>query len=177
MKSFTVRELLFGVVLSLATQPVVAQPATFDNGILTIPHAALMDGTNSIYYSNVQLSSNADGSLSVVAGEPQNLVTVDSVDVMIMESFPVQVSLAVSGNKSVPCVELLPAAVSRNGNQFTVVMAESVLGPAESCIAVIDPFEQSISLDVEGLSAGTYTVDVNGVSAQFTLDMDNTPGI
>lgn len=176
MKLIRVKVVLFSAVLSLALQSVMAQPATFDNGILTIPNAALIDGTNSVYYSNVQLSSNADGSLSVLAGEPQNLVSVDSVEVLIMESFPVQVSLAVSGNKSVPCVELLPAAVSRNGNQFTVVMAESVLGPAESCIAVIDPFEQSVSLDVEGLSAGTYAVDVNGVSAEFTLDMDNTLG-
>ncbi|MEQ8315459.1 MAG: hypothetical protein RL839_08350 [Gammaproteobacteria bacterium] len=176
MNCFKVREVLFGVVLSLNVQPMVAQPATFEDGILTIPHAALIDGMSPVYYSNVQLSSNADGSLSVVAGEPQNLVTVDSVEVMIMESFPVQVSLAVSGNKSVPCVELLPAAVSRSGNQFSVVMAESVLGPAESCIAVIDPFEQSVSLDVEGLPAGTYNVDVNGVSAEFTLDMDNTLG-
>lgn len=29
------------------------------------------------------------------------------------------------------------------------------------------------SLDVQGLSAGTYTVSVNGVSAEFTLDTDN----
>ena len=92
---------------------------------------------------------------------------------MRIESFPVQVSATVSGNKSVPCVNLLPAAVSRKDSVFTVVMAETVLGPAETCIAVLEPFETSVSLDVLGLSAGTYTVIVNGVSAEFTLDSDN----
>jgi hypothetical protein len=32
-----------------------------------------------------------------------------------------------------------------------------------------------VSLDVYGLSAGTYTVDVNGVSAPFILQVDNFP--
>ena len=170
------KNLLLVSAVSLLLQQAYAQPATFVDNVLTIPQAALIDGSSPVYYSDVQLADNGDGTLTVVAGEQQNLVRVDSVDVLIMESFPVQVSLAVSGNKSVPCVELLPAAVARQNNQFTVVLAETVLGPAESCIAVIDPFELNVSLDVLGLAAGTYSVDVNGVEASFTLDMDNQPG-
>lgn len=166
--------ILFAVSLStLFTHQVLAQPAILQDSTLTIPQAASLDGDRPAYYANVQLNANADGSLTVVGGEQQNLVTVDTVQIMIMESFPVQVSATVSGNKSVPCVNLLPAAVARKDNAFTVVMAETVLGPAETCIAVLEPFETSVSLDVLGLSAGTYTVSVNGVSAEFTLDTDN----
>jgi hypothetical protein len=165
---------LFAVPLSAVfVSQVLAQPALLRDNTLTIHQAASLDGDSPVYYANVQLSANADGSLTVVGGEQQNLVTVDTVQIMIMESMPVQVSAAVSGNKSVPCVNLLPAAVSRKDSVFTVVMAETVLGPAESCIAVLEPFETSISLDVLGLAAGTYTVIVNGVSAEFTLDSDN----
>ena len=165
---------LFAVSLgAVFAAQISAQPATFRDNTLTIPQAAALDGDNPVYYANVQLSANPDGSLSVVAGEQQNLVAVDSVQIMIMESFPVQVSAVISGNKSVPCVELLPAAVSRKDSVFNVVLAETVLGPAESCIAVIEPFETTVSLDVLGLSAGTYTVSVNGVEASFTLDADN----
>lgn len=165
---------LFAVSLSAVfVSQVLAQPALLRDNTLTIHQAASLDGDSPVYYANVQLSANADGSLTVVGGEQQNLVTVDTVQIMIMESMPVQVSAAVSGNKSVPCVNLLPAAVSRKDSVFTVVMAETVLGPAESCIAVLEPFETSISLDVLGLAAGTYTVIVNGVSAEFTLDSDN----
>ena len=143
------------------------------DNILTIPQAASLDGDSQVYYANGQLNANSDGSLTVIRGEQQNLMAVDTVQIMLMESLPVQGSATVSGNKSVPCVNLLPAAVSRKDSVFTVVMAETVLGPAETCIAVLEPFETSVSLDVLGLSAGTYTVVVNGVSAEFTLDSDN----
>lgn len=169
------KKLALFFVVSLAGQLASAQPATFVDGTLTLPQAALMDQQNPVYYQDVQLADNGDGTLTVVAGDQQNLVFVDTVVPMIMESFPVQVSVSVEGNLSVPCVELLPAAVSRSENVFTVVMAETVLGPAESCIAVLEPFTESVSLDVLGLSAGTYTVVVNGVEAEFTLDMDNAP--
>ena len=168
------KKILTILAVSLSASGLFAQPAIFTDDVLSIPQAALIDSANSVYYANVQLTDNGDGTLSVTAGEPQNLVSVDAVQVMIMESFPVQVSVSVSGNKSVPCVELLPAAVARTDNVFTVVLAETVLGPAESCIAVLDPFEVSVSLDVLGLSAGDYTVMVNGVEASFTLDMDNS---
>jgi len=36
-------------------------------------------------------------------------------------------------------------------------------------------FEQSVSLDVVGLSAGGYTVDTNDVRGTFKLDADNKP--
>ena len=169
------KKLLSVLAVSLAVQQAVAQPATFADGVLAIPQAAMIDGTNPVYYIDIQMVDNGDGTLSVVGGEQQNLVQVDSVEVLIMESFPVQVGLAVSGYKSVPCVELLPAAVARQDNLFTVVLAETLLGPAESCIAVIDPFETNVSLDVLGLSAGTYSVTVNGVEAEFELEMDNQP--
>ena len=35
------------------------------------------------------------------------------------------------------------------------------------------PFEDTIPLDVYDLPAGAYTVDVNGVTNTFTLDVDN----
>ena len=41
--------------------------------------------------------------------------------------------------------------------------------------AALVPYEETISLDVYGLLAGTYTVDVNSVRDTFTLDVDNKP--
>ena len=101
-------------------------------------------------------------------------VLIENIEIMITKSFPLQVSVAVEGIKSVPCTELLNPAVSYADNTFTVVLAETKLGPAESCIAVTDPFETSVTLDVLDLPAGTYTVKVNGVTAEFTFDIDNS---
>ena len=41
------------------------------------------------------------------------------------------------------------------------------------CIQKIEPFQEIVVLDVYGLSAGTYYVDVNGIGDTFTLDVDN----
>lgn len=158
----------------LLAQAASADPAVYQDNVLSIPTGAMIreDGS-AFYYGDILLRNDGEGGFHLVQADAKPLVHVESVDALIMESFPVQVSVRVEGFKSVPCVELLPAAVSRVENTFTVVLAETELGPAESCIAVIDPFETSIPLDVEGLEAGDYTVIVNGVEATFTLDADN----
>ena len=157
-----------GVLLALGGSSSSAQTAIFEGDTLTIPYTAIMSD-NPSFYSEVVLQTQSDGSMQVMDYQANPLVMVDEVVVTILESFPPQVQVTVRGNKSVPCVELLPEAISYSGNAFTVALAESVLGPAESCIAVLDPFELSISLDVADLPAGDYNVSVNGVTANFQL--------
>ncbi len=160
---------LFMVHLGLIVQPLVAQPAIFNNSILSIPQGAAIVNGEPSYYNNIQLISDIEGNFTLLAAQQSNLVSVDTVVVTVLQSFPVQVSVIVAGNKSVPCVQLQTPAVVRNGSVFTVILAETTLGPAESCIAVLDPFETSIPLDVAGLAAGSYKVSVNGVEAEFSL--------
>ena len=85
------------------------------------------------------------------------------------EPLPVQVSLTVTGYKSNPCVDLQTPATFRGEFKFTVVLAGTTLGPAENCVAVIDPSESEIALDVTGLDWDTYSASVNGVDATFSL--------
>ncbi|MBL4572826.1 MAG: hypothetical protein JKY86_07110 [Gammaproteobacteria bacterium] len=160
---------LFILCFGIASQLVTAQPATFENDILNIPQgAAIVDG-EPVYYNNIQLVSNIDGNFTLLAAQQSSLVSVDSIVVNIAELFPIQVSLTVTGNKSIPCVELQTPAIFQDEFMFTVALAETALGPAESCIAVLDPFETNILLNVIGLESGTYTVKVNGVQASFSL--------
>ncbi|MEN9231242.1 MAG: hypothetical protein Q6L68_10075 [Thermostichus sp. DG02_5_bins_236] len=50
--------------------------------------------------------------------------------------------------------------------EFTVVL--ETLRPADVvCIQVLDPFEITFPLPMEGLPRGEYTVSVNGVSETF----------
>jgi hypothetical protein len=46
-----------------------------------------------------------------------------------------------------------------------------------ACTLELVPFEQTIDLDVYGLPAGVYTVDVNGVTDTFELMVDNVPPV
>jgi hypothetical protein len=151
----------------------LAGPAIYKSGTLTIPSGALFTDSRQEYYQDIVLETDAAGNLNLVSAKALPKVTVESV-VTAVEETPgsITVSLTVSGYKSVPCTSLQDAAISRSGSHFTVVLAESVLGPAESCIAIIDPFELEVPLDVSGLAAGEYTVEVNGAEGSFTLEND-----
>ena len=106
------------------------------------------------------------------AVEPRiNLAEVTEIDILISESFPVQVHVVASGYLPNPCTKIEEIIQSREGNNFFVtIKTKSSLLP---CIQVIAPFEETIALDVYGLSAGTYTVNVNGIEDTFTLEIDN----
>ena len=169
------RHYLAGILSTFLAGTVMAEPAVFRNGEMNIPGGVVISGGNSTYYTDITLSYDGEGALIITGADAMPKVLVESIEILVMESFPLQVSVAVNGIKSVPCTDLLDAAVSYSDNTFTVVLAETVLGPAESCIAITDPFETSVPLDVYGLPAGTYTVDVNGVKTEFTFDMDNGP--
>jgi inhibitor of cysteine peptidase len=102
----------------------------------------------------------------------EDLAPVESVEVMILESFPVQVRLLVAGNLPDGCTELDDWTVTRDDDTFSVTLPTTRTEDA-MCTQALVPYEVTIPLDVAGLAAGTYTVDVNGVTAQFTLDVDN----
>ena len=151
----------------------LAQPAVYQDLTLTIPQGAVVTDGQVAYYENIQMGITADGDFQALSVEERSLVHIEDVAVNVMESLPVQVSLTVTGNKSVPCVNLLTPAVAYDDGVFTVVLAESELGPEESCIALVTPFETEVDLDVEGLVAGDYTVRVNDIETTFTLTADN----
>jgi len=155
-------------------QSALAQPAVYRDGLLTIPEGAVFSEDANVYFKDIKFNYDGKGNFTVISAQPLNQVTVETVDIVVMESFPLQISASVSGFKSVPCVNLQSPAVSLAENTFTIILAESQLGPAESCIAVIEPFKTTIDLDVLGLEAGTYNVVVNGIAAEFTLDQDNS---
>ncbi|MBI5668294.1 MAG: hypothetical protein HZC41_09830 [Chloroflexi bacterium] len=80
-------------------------------------------------------------------------------------------SITVSGRLPNPCYRLLPPDQIVTGRTITITLqARAVQGVM--CAQVIKPFETTIPIDTTGLTAGTYTAVVNGVSATLTL----TPG-
>lgn len=111
-------------------------------------------------------SDGASGEM--IAGE----AAVESIQIMILESFPVQVRVQVEGYLSDGCTALDETAVTREEDAFFVTM--TTRRPVDAvCTEALVPFTESVPLDVAGLEAGEYTVDVNGVSDTFTLAVDN----
>ena len=96
---------------------------------------------------------------------------VESVIVLVRETDPVEVQVEVRGNLRDGCTRLRDARVRREGDVFRIALP--TVRPADAmCTMALVPFEVTIALDVEGLAAGTYTVDVNGVTARFELPQD-----
>jgi inhibitor of cysteine peptidase len=104
----------------------------------------------------------------------RDLAPIDDVQVMLLESFPVQVNVAIRGYLPDACTEIEHVKQDASGNTFKITIG--TVRPKElACADVIEPFEEVVSLDVLGLKAGVYTVDVNGVTQTFELQMDNEP--
>lgn len=101
-----------------------------------------------------------------------DLAPVDNVDILIMESFPVQVRVVITGNLPDGCSQIDEAQVTREDKPFHVEL--TTRRPVDKeCTEALVPYEENVPLDVVGLPAGEYTVEVNGVTETFTLAVDN----
>jgi hypothetical protein len=99
---------------------------------------------------------------------------IDRVDVLILESFPVQVRAVIQGNLPDGCTDIQEVRVEHEeGSNLFEVTIVTHRDPELMCTMALVPFEESVSLDVLGLSAGTYTVDAHGVTGTFELVVDN----
>lgn len=100
------------------------------------------------------------------------LAHVEAVEVLLLESFPLQVQVVARGNLPDGCTQIDEVTELLEGNTFRVEIR--TIRPADAiCTAVIVPFQQVIPLDVYGLPAGAYKVLVNGQPAAFEFSQDN----
>jgi inhibitor of cysteine peptidase len=107
-------------------------------------------------------------------GVIEGMALVEDIDILILESFPVQVNVVARGNLPDGCTTINEVIQERDGNTFRVTIT-TVRPVGMVCTEALVPFEKVIALDVYGLPAGVYTVDVNGVGDTFELTVDNMP--
>lgn len=130
--------------------------------------------------SGLILTACQPGTPTPTPGGGQDIITgheatVESLEVLILESFPVQVHAVVSGYLSDGCLSLAEITAERKGETFTVTLTTTRPAGEVACTQVIVPFEETIPLDVYGLDAGKYYVVAQEQTATFTLDVDNVP--
>lgn len=98
----------------------------------------------------------------------------DSLQVSVLESFPVQVQATITGNLSDGCTSLAGVNVQQQDNNFILTVMTSY-DETIACTQALVPFTENVPLDVAGLPAGTYTVMADGLTESFTLAVDNNP--
>lgn len=95
-------------------------------------------------------------------------IQIDSVDVALLESFPVRAMAHVTGVVGDGCSELLPIEQIRDGNELVISIRRR--RPVDAvCIQLAKLFDRSISLD-GSFAPGDYTLRVNDVSVVFHVD-------
>jgi inhibitor of cysteine peptidase len=97
---------------------------------------------------------------------------IESVDIMFLESFPLQVRILVTGSLPDGCTTVYRAESAREDNKFTVQIF-TLRERDAMCTQALVPFEISVPLDVYGLPAGTYKVIVYDFVTEFTFTQDN----
>ncbi|MDB4673655.1 hypothetical protein OAF27_02460 [Verrucomicrobiales bacterium] len=100
-------------------------------------------------------------------------VTVTSVKVLKLESYPVQAFAYITGTLPSSDSKLNKPRQTRAAQTIEISLTTTRPNPGSGS-GNPTPFEKKIPLEVEGLRAGNYYVVVNGAESTLTLTRDNT---
>lgn len=97
----------------------------------------------------------------------RSLTVIESVDALLLESFPVQINLQVSGYQPDGCDFPVQVEQWREGNEvFVEIYRDMPL--AVMCPAVLVEYEATIPLE-GGFESGTYSIHVNDQTIEVTI--------
>lgn len=85
---------------------------------------------------------------------------VDSSDLLILESYPVQIMLTLKGSLPTPCNQLRVATNPPDPKNQIQVEVYSVIEPDQMCAEVLESFDVNVGLG--SFPSGHYSVWVNG---------------
>jgi hypothetical protein len=92
---------------------------------------------------------------------------VETSDLLILESFPVQIMLNLAGSLPTPCHQLRLVVAEPDDQNQIAVDVYSLVDPEQVCTQNLAPFEANVPLG--SFPSGDYTVLVNGeVIGEFT---------
>lgn len=106
----------------------------------------------------VNISDPPGNGGGITEGRP----VISETDLLILESYPVQVMVAISGELPTPCDDLKIDISGPNENNEFMIEFTSLADEGQTCITVIEPFQENVSLPLAGLADGEYSVFVNG---------------
>jgi hypothetical protein len=95
-------------------------------------------------------------------------ISIDSVDVQILESVPVQVKARVQGTIGDGCSELESVTQERTGNEITITILRR--RPKDAfCTQIAKLYDETLTLGGE-FPSGSYVLRVNDVEKTFQVD-------
>jgi hypothetical protein len=171
---------LLSIGSAFAANPRADGYPTYQDGILTIPRVDTPDQVGNYLDATFR---HIDHNLWELQGYktandyPLKKTPIEQVELVVTDSFPVQVFLNIQGWIS-SCSD--PGQINQRliGNRFEVtIQAEFPNGSPDTyvCTADVILFEKNIPLSVYDLKAGDYEYSINGgdYTGTFTLTQDN----
>lgn len=167
-------------VLSLIDTAAADNPVYLpDTKVLTLPAVESMGRPG--FYQDVKVEYAQEGLWRLADGrEGVAVEEIETVELIVTGSTPVQVFLKISGTFMSGCPALGQINYRLDGNAFEVAVDYQdnnwLRDPnGVVCLAVAVPFSRTLPLPVYGLDAGDYTYTVNGEhTGSFTLETPNT---
>lgn len=91
-------------------------------------------------------------------------VYISEAQLIIMESYPIQVAITLRGDLPTPChslkyqyeVQAFPELKRIDVNVYSQAEADAV------CVQMLQPFEENLGLDMQGAAEGLYALYLNG---------------
>jgi hypothetical protein len=159
IKKVALALILIAVLLAACAVPGAApQPTTAPGGSTT------QDPSQPVSSDDPTPTGEAPRSpLDPIPGEENMVrgqVDIASSEVVLLESFPVQVRLNLKGALPTPCHQLRAEVSGPDDQKQIEVEVYSLVDPEEVCIQMLEPFETGINLG--SFPSGTYSVWVNG---------------
>jgi len=165
------RGLIFTALLLSACQQTIGMepeaPSIVDshNDIGTAVHYEEAEYTESVTPSPVDIPDNVR--TAVQYGEAEYI---ESVLAVYPPTWSDEMQIVVNGFLPDGCTEIHMINPVRYENIFTVKIY-TIKEVGVVCTAALEPFEETIILDTGGLNGGNYSVDVYGISTNFTLEI------
>lgn len=101
---------------------------------------------------------------------------VEQIELVALDTFPVQVHVLTKGHLPDGCTEIDRVTTGGDlSSKWLWVEITIKKTPRVLCATEPVPFIENVPLNTRGLPAGTYTVEVNGVTDHFMLEVDNVP--
>ena len=97
----------------------------------------------------------------------RSLTVIEQVETAILESYPYQINLTVTGYQPDGCELPVLVEQSRAGNTVYVEIYRE-LPPDVFCTMQLVPYQETIKLE-GGFESGTYQINVNGVIVEVKL--------
>lgn len=153
-----------------------------NDGVLTLPRVDISDQVGKYQEVTFQLTPQGFFELSgiqVLGTQKLGPVQwVNAVEVIKTATFPVSVYLRASGWTS-GCGYSGPGRIHQRleGTRFDVGLStahtDAFVNGEIACLAWMRNFRMTVPLEVYGLSAGTYSYNVHGITGTFSLESDN----